>query len=149
MSTTAYRDSEGQIVFSVDGITTILPSEEGDTPVHSALAAWREAGGKIANGPPARPAAEVRAEMVAAVNAEAQRRIFLIAPDWKQRNLTAQAVMLTRKIADGGTLTAEEQAAWDAGEAIWGRIKAVRDASNVLNAMTTIPADFAADSHWP
>lgn len=149
MNITAYRDADDQIVFSVDDIITVLPSAAGDTPTHAALKAWLDGGGIIANAPPAKPPAQARADKVAAINAEAQRRIFLVAPDWKQRNLTARAVVLTRKIAGGGTLSADEQAEWDAGEAIWNEILAIRQASNALNAMATIPDDFAADTHWP
>ena len=52
MSTIAYKDTDGQIVFVVDDVVTIFPSEEGDTPAHAALAAWKSAGGNIASTPP-------------------------------------------------------------------------------------------------
>lgn len=81
------------------------------------------------------------------VKREAMRRVLAVAPEWKQRNLTAQAVILTNK--GKASWTAEERAAWAAGEAIWDHIAAIRAASDVLEAADPIPADFADDKHWP
>lgn len=80
------------------------------------------------------------------VKAEAYRRIVAICPEWKQRNLTAQAVLLVEK--GRSNWTAEEQAAWDAGEAIWSQIAAIRAASDVLEALDPIPTDYMDDKHW-
>jgi hypothetical protein len=80
------------------------------------------------------------------VKAEAYRRIIAICPEWKQRNLTAQAVLLTEK--GRANWTVEEQAAWDAGEAIWTQIAAIRAASDVLEAIDPIPTDYMDDKHW-
>lgn len=80
------------------------------------------------------------------VKTEAMRRILAILPEWKQRNLTAQAVVLAAKGA--ANWTAEEQAAWEAGTALWGRIVAIRTASDVIEAMDPIPDDFADDKYW-
>ena len=80
------------------------------------------------------------------VKAEAARRILEICPEWKQRNLTAQAAILAKK---GETnWTPEEQTAWDAGEAIWAQIAAIRAKSDALEAMDPIPADFKEDNYW-
>jgi len=81
------------------------------------------------------------------VKDEAYRRIVAICPEWKQRNLTAQAAILAEK--GRANWTADELAAWDAGEAIWQQIAAVRAASDVLEAMDPIPDDYASDEHWP
>jgi len=81
------------------------------------------------------------------VKAEAYRRIIAICPEWKQRNLTAQAAILAEK--GRANWTAEELAAWDAGEAIWQQIAAVRAASDVLEAMDPIPDDYTSDGYWP
>lgn len=81
------------------------------------------------------------------VKDEAQRRILRIAPEWKQRNLTAQAVLLAQK--GSANWTAEDRAAWDAGEAIWIRIAAIRATSDQIEAMEPIPQDFTDDTHWP
>lgn len=80
------------------------------------------------------------------VKAEAARRILEICPEWKQRNLTAQAAILAKK--GEANWTPEEQAAWDAGEAIWTKIAAIRAKSDALEAMDPIPADFKDDSYW-
>ena len=80
------------------------------------------------------------------VRAEAYRRIVEILPEWQQRNLTAQAAVLAEK---GRTnWTTEELAAWDAGSALWAQVQGIRNASNTLEAMATIPSDYKEDSHW-
>lgn len=83
------------------------------------------------------------------VKAEAYRRIVTIAPEWKQRNMTAHGVALLSKLQDGGTLTAEEQAAKTANLAIWAQVEAIRARSDEIEAMTPIPADFNDDARWP
>lgn len=80
------------------------------------------------------------------VKREANRRIIAIAPEWKQRNLLAQAAILAAK--GRSSWTAEEQAAWDAGEAIWVRISAIRAASDALEEMDPIPSDYRDDKYW-
>ncbi len=81
------------------------------------------------------------------VKAEAGRRIIGVLPEWKQRNLTAQAAILAEK--GRPNWTAEELAAWDAGRQLWGQVALVRQASDVLEAMDKIPDDFADNKHWP
>lgn len=81
------------------------------------------------------------------VKNEAYRRIVSIVPEWKQRNLTAQAAILADK--GRANWTTEELAAWDAGEALWARVAAIRAASNTIEAMDPIPQDFDDDSYWP
>ena len=83
---------------------------------------------------------------VAAVRREAYRRIVAICPEWRQRNLTAQATILAEK--GRANWTDAELAAWTAGRAIWDQIDALRAKSNTLEAMDTIPANFADDSYW-
>ncbi len=80
------------------------------------------------------------------VKAEAYRRIIAICPEWKQRNLTAQAAQLAKK--GEANWTPEEAAAWAAGEAIWNQIAAIRAASDVLEAMDPIPMDYPLDMYW-
>jgi hypothetical protein len=81
------------------------------------------------------------------VKAEAGRRIIAICPEWKQRNLTAQAAQLAKK--GEANWTPEEQEAWDAGEALWNQIAAIRAASDVIEAMDPIPANFYDLPDWP
>ena len=83
------------------------------------------------------------------VEAEAQRRILARYPDWKQRNMTARGVELTFKVAQGEALAAGETDEIAALQAAWGWIKAVRAASDTLEALDPIPADFAEDARWP
>lgn len=81
-----------------------------------------------------------------AVKGEARRRIIARFPDWKQTNMVARALELTRK---GAGLTPEEQTEATQLQAAWDWIKAVRAASDALEAMDPIPADFTADQRWP
>lgn len=81
------------------------------------------------------------------VKAEAYRRIVTLCPEWKQRNLTAQAAQLAKK--GEANWTEAEGAAWAAGEALWAQIAGIRAASDTLEAMSPIPVDFADDQHWP
>lgn len=82
------------------------------------------------------------------VKAEANRRIIAVCPDWKQRNLTAQAVLLAKQVADGTPLSLEQKAAWEAGQALWMQIAAIRGKSDEIEAMSPIPRDFADDGYW-
>lgn len=82
-----------------------------------------------------------------AVKAEAERRILAIVPEWKQRNLIAQATQLLHK--GRATWTPQEQAAWEAGDAIWRQVAVIRAASDRIEAMDPIPRDFHEDKHWP
>lgn len=85
--------------------------------------------------------ADARAKKVAAVKNEARRRILEIVPEWKQANLTARASELS-KIRAERAWTAEEQAEWDAGQALWDQVKAIRVASNLVEA------DILAIEDW-
>lgn len=85
--------------------------------------------------------------MIRMVKREAQRRILAIVPAWKQRNLLAQATILAKK--GEANWTAQEQAAWAAGEAIWTQVAAIRAASDVIEALDPIPTDFDDDARWP
>jgi len=80
------------------------------------------------------------------VKAEAQRRIYAILPDWKQRNLTARAAELA--IKGQANWTTQEQAEYTAGQAVWDQIKAIRAASDALEAMDPIPANYTAEVYW-
>jgi len=80
------------------------------------------------------------------VKMEANRRILAICPEWRQRNLTAQAVILQDKGRENWTN--DELAAWNAGETLWGSIAAIRAKSDEIEAMNTIPVDYKNDSYW-
>lgn len=81
------------------------------------------------------------------VKAEAARRILEVAPEWKQRNLTAQAAQLAAKGRENWA--PEEQAAWDAGMELWQRIAAIRAASDLIEADKPINTNFETDERWP
>lgn len=80
------------------------------------------------------------------VKNEAYRRIVAIVPEWKQRNLTAQAAQLAEK--GRANWTAEELAAWNAGQVIWDQVAAIRAKSDALEAMSPIPVDYKDDRWW-
>ena len=107
--------------------------------LHAQIVADGEAAAYVAPDPEPVPAQLVKDE--------AYRRIVAIVPEWKQRNLTAQAAILADK--GRANWTTDELAAWDAGEALWARVAAIRTASNDIEAMDPIPQDFDDDSYWP
>lgn len=80
------------------------------------------------------------------IKQEAQRRIYNILPEWKQRNLTARAAELALKGV--ANLTLEEQAEVDAGQALWDQIKTIRTRSDELEAQDPIPVDYKDDKYW-
>lgn len=93
-------------------------------------------------------AAEIRSNLTAETKAEANRRILAILPEWKQRNYTARAV---EKVAAGEVGDDE----WNAMQTAWQQIKAIRVASDAIeaeiNALTDEQAgryDVAANPLW-
>lgn len=89
--------------------------------------------------------AMILAGKISAIKAEANRRILAICPEWKQRNLTAQAAQLAKKGESNWTV--EETQAWADGEALWLRIAAIRAASDALEASP--PDNVQDDQYWP
>lgn len=85
----------------------------------------------------------------AQVKAEAGRRILAMLPDWKQRNMNAQATALLQARILNGAWTAEEQAQADVLNAAWATVSAIRAASDALEATAPIPIDCSADKYWP
>lgn len=88
-----------------------------------------------------------KSQIIAGIKAEAHRRIVAFVPEWKQRNLLAQATLLIEK--GRGNWTTTETAAWEAGEAVWAQVEAIRAASDALEEMEPLPTDFTDDSYWP
>lgn len=95
------------------------------------------------------------ADQKAAVKAEAQRRIIaltgqteLLACMIKQSNANMRANELTDKRISGGTLTAEEELEATALRNLATALKAIRAASNVIEAMEPIPLDYCSNSYW-
>jgi len=83
------------------------------------------------------------------VKEEAARRILAIFPEWKQRNMNAQATAILQARVLNGSLTAEEQALSDSLNAAWAAVSAIRLASDTLEAMDPIPLDYADNKYWP
>lgn len=95
-------------------------------------------------------------ELKSIVKVEAQRRIIALtgasnlnACLVKQMNALMRGTELTNKLTSGGVLTAAEDAEADALQAMADKIKAVRAASNTIEALDPIPADFDAAMRWP
>jgi hypothetical protein len=141
-------DADGGEAVPAAGLSGALP-DDGDFQITvSGPAPWRPSSVQIRRGLGSVMARAVaRAAQVARVKAEASRRILEVVPEWKQRNLTAQAAQLAEK--GRANWTAEDLAAWNAGMAIWAQVAAVRAASDAIEAMAEIPADVADPALWP
>jgi hypothetical protein len=83
-----------------------------------------------------------------AVKDECGRRIYAAFPQWKQANYTARATELVLAKTNG-ELTQAETDELAALQASWSWIKAVRAASDILEASDPIPLDYTDDIHWP
>ena len=95
-------------------------------------------------------------EQKAAVKDEAQRRIIALTGKTnlqdcmiKQFNALMRAGGITDKRVSGEVLTAEEEAEADALRGLAVRVKAIRAASNVIEAMDPIPSDYTDGKYWP
>jgi len=137
MEVHGYTQSGG-IKATIDGVEYIIPDDMGDR-YRKIIAEWESEGNTI-------PAYSTPAPTASDVKAEAQRRILAICPEWKQRNLTAQAAELSEK--GRSNWTTQELAEWNAGKALWDSIKAVRGFSDTIEAMDPIPSDYTDDSYW-
>lgn len=138
---------------------------EGNRIWSSAAGAWVESVPADAVATPLATEAELDAVLRAArlpspvftaadVKVEAQRRIIvrtgatdIISTLTKQMNAQMRATELTR-IEIQRALTTEEQAEAAALQSLANDIKHIRARSNAIEALTPIPADYAADSRW-
>lgn len=80
-----------------------------------------------------------RATRIAAIKQRCADEILAKLPDWKQRNLTARGLELSRKEYRGEPFTAEEQAEYDAIEAAWQWVKERRAQSDAEEAALDQP----------
>lgn len=129
-----------------DPLTHALSGDYSLTVDAGAKTVWRQALVRpLAPEEIAAAAANSRSALKTAVKAEAARRILAVAPDWKQRNLTARAAELALR---GQPFSAAEQAEITAGQAIWAAIKAVRVASGEIEAAIDACDDPAALAAW-
>lgn len=115
------------------------------------FAGWPEAGPHVAPGWTwdgvmfARPVVVITP---AEVKAEAARRILAMAPEWRQRNAAQRMIILALARQDRD-LSAEEQAEVVSIGEMWVGIEVIRAASDAIEAMDPIPADFAENTYWP
>lgn len=91
--------------------------------------------------------------LTAAIKQECRRRILAIADEDRQRNLTARAVELTLAVAQGA-LSSADAAELAELQAMWGRIKALRAASDVKEAGLSALSPDALETYdlaegWP
>ena len=94
--------------------------------------------------------------MADAVKKEAQRRIIVLTGKAtlqdcmiRQFNALMRAGQLTDKRVNGEVLTAEEEREADTLRAMADLVKSIRAASDVIETMSPIPADFTDNRHWP
>ena len=92
------------------------------------------------------PATAVTAEDV---KRECARRILAIASEWKQRNLIARALELTRKEITADGLSAAENEEVATIQAVWDRISALRTASDTLEADVASQGYTGDPAIWP
>jgi hypothetical protein len=76
-----------------------------------------------------------------------RKKILAVFPEWKQTNMTARGVEL---LSTGpANWTDQDKAEAMALQTAWAWIKSMRQASNVIEAMSPIPADFMNGKYWP
>lgn len=86
---------------------------------------------------------------VVEVKAEAERRILAIMPEYQQRNALAMGMEATQTYgADPDNWPEDLKRENAAVQLKWTAIKAVRAASNRLEALDPIPDNFRDDSFW-
>ena len=80
------------------------------------------------------------------IKAEANRRILSLCPQWKQDNMNRRATLLLERGRVNWSV--EELAEWNSYVEIGNQIDAIRQASDILEAMSPIPSDYQDDSYW-
>ena len=88
------------------------------------------------------------------IKAIAGEKINSIFPEWKQRNIIARSTELTEKKADGIALTQPELDELIIIKALWSRVKAIRVASDAIEADLTASVDplsfnIETSINWP
>jgi hypothetical protein len=113
----------------VERVTITLPSSDVSFTVTALAPAWRD-------------------NAAAVVNAEANRRIEDVFPDYKQRNSTAAYQQATQAYgSDPSTWPTEAKAFKTEYDRGWTYVNAVRERTTTLIA--TMPPDPTADGYWP
>ena len=90
------------------------------------------------------------------VKGEAQRRIILLVNQTnlqdciiKELNALMRAGELTDKRATGGVLTPAEETEADTLRTLAARVRAIRAASDAIEALNPIPTDYNDNRRWP
>lgn len=141
-----FMNAKNTAILADDG--RVIPVSVANMDYQDVLA-WVAAGNVVADYvPPPITADDVRAE--------AQRRIIALTGQKdiigcliRQHNAQMRATELTLIQAQGGTWTEAEAAEAAALQGLADAIKAIRVASNAIEVMDPIPADYANDSRWP
>ncbi len=89
---------------------------------------------------------EVQATLVDQIKGEAGARITAIVPEWKQRNLLAQAAQLLHK--GRANWSDAERGAWSEGHAVWERVDAIRAASDRAEAAVSDASITTVEAAW-
>jgi hypothetical protein len=129
------------IEIEIDDRTYFVPNEPNNRH-RQMIAEWEDAGNTIPPYVPSNPD-------VADVKSEAGRRIAVIMPDYKQRNVLAFGLETVMAYGADPSQWPEPLQQVNADmQAKWGAIKAIRVRSDEIEAMDPIPADFRNDSYW-
>ena len=80
------------------------------------------------------------------VKAEAGRRIIVLCPDWKQRNMAIRYPELLYKGLQN--LSTTEQYELEEIQKVFAQIVILRNKSDELELMNPIPSDYREDKYW-
>ena len=80
------------------------------------------------------------------VKAEAGRRIIVLCPDWKQRNMIIRYAELLSKPLE--SLSVLEQSELEEIQKVFAEIVNLRNKSDDLELMNPIPSDYRDDKYW-
>lgn len=95
-------------------------------------------------------AAQEISDKLSGIKDEAERRILAILDKNKQRNLLAHGLeAIFEHGPDPAQWPAADRALQQDTTPKWRQIKAIRAASDALEAMNPIPANYTDDIHWP
>lgn len=110
---------------------------------------WRQA--LVVTAAPAD--ADLRAGLIAQIKQLARSHILAALPEWKQTNMAARAIELTRIQMSGAELSPTEAGELALLESAWAWVKAVRAASDAAEAalasMTRAELDNWTEPTWP
>lgn len=130
-----YLPVTGQEPPTHDALTQVLEGPEVTVSADEVTWTWS------VRAKDAQEVAALREARIAQVKAQAAGRILALYPEWRQRNMTARAVVLLRIAKDRAWTQAEAEESAQL-ESAWAAVDAIRTRSNEIEA--TIPAEVAA-----